>query len=85
MAILSALKSLIGFGPRPWPEGEPVVAGGERVGTVLPGGSVSFAPGLRVTPLPLCSRCQQAVEAEGHQQPAGNVERHAQRARDAGV
>lgn len=58
------LKSWIGLRPYRWPEGEPLMSGDFRWGTRLKDGTIVGAPGVIFTPLPICSRCQQAIEAE---------------------
>lgn len=54
MPVLSFLKRL--FAPAPWPEGEPWIVGGGRVGTVAPDGTLIGAPGVAIAPLCSCQR-----------------------------
>ena len=64
-----------------WPEGAPLMSGGVRWGTRLEDGTIVCAPGIDFTPLPICSRCQQAIDAEAEKNDAAKTERHAEDAR----
>jgi hypothetical protein len=61
--------------PHRWPEGTPLMSGGVRWGTRLDDGTIEGAPGVRFTPL-VCSRCQQAIDAEAEQNAAGKAGHH---------
>lgn len=65
-------KSWIGLQPHQWPEGEPLMSGDVRWGTRLKDGTIIGAPGVSFTPV--CSRCQQAIEAETEQTDAAQAE-----------
>ena len=75
--LKSRLVSLPGLRNNRWPEGEALISGGFRWGTRLPDGRIVGAPGVRFTPLPICSECQQAIEADGEERAAAETERHA--------
>jgi hypothetical protein len=70
---------LNGFTREAWPDGQPVMIGGLRVGTRFDNGSVRFAPGYSATPT-LCSGCQKAIQPEEKQRPAADAERHTEEA-----
>lgn len=83
---MSALRFLAMLGLAPdWPAGEPLTIGDFRWGTKLKDGTVVAAPGVRCTPLPVCSRCQQPIEPDDKQNDADNSEGHAQHARSPGM
>jgi len=50
-------------------------------GTRLQDGTITGAPGVVFTPLPVCSRCQQAIDAEAKQNDSGKAEPYAEDAR----
>lgn len=66
-AVMGFFRRL--FSDPPWPEGEPYIVDGRRVGTIIDDGVIVFRPGLRVTFVPagICSRCQQPIDAVAEQ------------------
>lgn len=85
MAFLDRIRKLIGLGAYQRPEGEPVLlTNGMRWGTRLPNGAVILESGVRFDRV-LCSRCQQAIEAEGDHRQAAGVEHQAERTGKARV
>jgi len=78
LAVAKFLKRLFGLEPHQWPEGDALISpSGFRYGTKTANGIV-LAPGVEFVFAPVCSRCQQAIEAESHQQ---NSEGEQQQAR----
>lgn len=73
-SFLREIARVLRLRPRQWPEGEPLMIGGDRVGTRLADGTIVGAPGVAFDPLPICSRCQEAIEAEAHERDADRVE-----------
>ncbi len=82
-AIGKYLKRL--FGPYQWPKGQPLMSAGVRWGTRTDDGMIILAPGVEFTPLPICSVCQKAIEAEGDQQHTKSDKSDAQQLNDARV
>jgi len=75
------LKSWMDMRPYQWPEGTPLMSGSVRWGTRLEDGTIVGASGVSFTLLPICSRCQQAIEAEAKQNDAAKAEHHAENTR----
>lgn len=83
--MLSGLLKLAKLLRLCWPDGEPLIVGGVRVGTILPDGTLRLTADVTYKPFPRCSVCQQLIEPISDQQQPGGIEHQPEGGIDARV